>query len=228
MPTERVSAAAPRREGAKDGDVTMIEHLGRTRRNLLTRCLAIAAMLTFYGLGTLGMSALALTSTTKLAEAQIMRGWGRGHGYPMIAHRGGHRGRGFFQGLTFARDRNVVGSNARTRRAAIPSPGPMQTPSGFPSRGPIRQPDFGASVQRTSGPGPIMIDRGGSWSGGGGSGSSRLQDSASESGAAGTSRPAAKTASAARDERIFLCARMSDKDRAATPCCKPPYEVACR
>jgi hypothetical protein len=202
----------------------MIEHPGGTRPNLLTRCLAITAMLTFYGLGTIGMSGLALTSTTKLAEAQMMRGRGRAYGYRMIVYRGGYRGRGLVRGRGFVQGRGVVGSN-RPRRP--------NTRGGIARPAPLKQPDLGASFQRTGGPGPSMGSRGGSWSGtippdGGGPGSSRVQDRPSGSAASGTSRSAATAASAARDERIFLCARMSDKDRAATPCCKPPYEVACR
>jgi hypothetical protein len=222
-------------DGAVDGDVTMIEHSGGTRPNLLTRCLAITAMLTFYGLGTIGMSGLALISTTKLAEAQLMRGRGRAYGYRMIVYRGGYRGGGFVRGRGLVRGRGVVDPKSRGRRGAIASRVPVQPPAGIATRTSIQQPNLGASLQRTGGSGPSMGNRGGNWSGtsssdgrGGGPGLSRVQDRPSGSETAGTSRSAATTASAARDERIFLCARMPDKDRAATPCCKPPYEVACR
>jgi hypothetical protein len=63
---------------------------------------------------------------------------------------------------------------------------------------------------------------------GSGAGAPRPLGTSTTPGPSGTSGASSAAASSARDERIFLCARMPDEQRAATACCKPPYEIACR
>lgn len=70
------------------------------RRNLLTRCLAAAALVSVYCVGLIGASTIMLTAGSTAAHAQRGRGrgggggrgWGRGGG------RGWGRGGGYYRG----------------------------------------------------------------------------------------------------------------------------------
>lgn len=62
------------------------------RRNLLTRCLAAAALVSVYCIGLIGASTVMLTAGSTAAQAQRGRGRGRGGGW------GRGRGGGFYRG----------------------------------------------------------------------------------------------------------------------------------
>jgi uncharacterized membrane protein len=78
-------------------------HVSRTRPNILTRCLAAAALVFVYCIGIVGTSAMLLAASTTTADAR--GGGGRGGG----GRGGGFRGGGFrgggFRGGGFGRGR---------------------------------------------------------------------------------------------------------------------------
>ncbi|WP_398480675.1 hypothetical protein [Tardiphaga sp.] len=82
------------------------------RRNLLTRCLAAAALVSVYCFGLIGASAVMLTAGSTAAQAQRGRGGGgrgrgggfgrgRGGGFYRGGGRGYGRGYGFYGGPRF-------------------------------------------------------------------------------------------------------------------------------
>jgi uncharacterized membrane protein len=80
------------------------------RRNLLTRCLAAAALVSVYCVGLIGASAVMLTAGSTAAQAQRGRGgggrgggrgFGRGGGRGWGGGRGYGRGYGFYGGPRF-------------------------------------------------------------------------------------------------------------------------------
>jgi hypothetical protein len=197
----------------------MTQRPGRTWVDFLIRSLAVAAMLGLYCVGTLSVSGLALTAATTAAEAQ--RGRGRSGGRGRGGFSRGGRGRGGWGRGHWARGRGR-GHRGSGHGGVIRGTAPQRPDFGRPST-------WGGGY-RSDGPGGSGQYR---TQDAGGSAAPRTQDTGNGSAATRSSDrqpgpPARTTSSAARDERIFLCARMSDKERAAMPCCTPPYEIACR
>jgi hypothetical protein len=75
------------------------------RRNLLTRCLAAAALVSVYCVGLIGASTIMLTAGSTAAQAQRGRGGGGRGGGRGFGRGGGFRGGGFGRGGGFARGR---------------------------------------------------------------------------------------------------------------------------
>ncbi|MET0708857.1 MAG: hypothetical protein ABWY82_18740 [Tardiphaga sp.] len=79
-------------------------HTSTKRHNILTRCLAAAALISVYCVGIIGASAVLLTTASTSASAQRGRGGGgrgRGGGF----RGGGYRGGGFGRGGGWGRGR---------------------------------------------------------------------------------------------------------------------------
>ncbi len=70
----------------------MVRNLPKTRRHILTRCIAAMALVFVYCVGLVGTSALMLAATSTTAAARGGGGHGGGHGG---GRGGGFRGGGF-------------------------------------------------------------------------------------------------------------------------------------
>ncbi|UZE48718.1 hypothetical protein [Rhodopseudomonas sp. P2A-2r] len=74
----------------------MAQTKSTTRHNIVTRCLAAAAMVFVYCIGLVGASAMLLAASTTSADARGGgRGGGRGRGGGVVIRGGGFRGGGY-------------------------------------------------------------------------------------------------------------------------------------